>query len=317
MTDSADSWEDLQASSYQADGQSVLLVIARTIGEKGALRAVKHIRPFQKGWKLDETGPDGDEFTLEMMFHPNVVEGDTEGSGQLPIWPDRLEALRKQFKGGKTATLHLPWKRNLRVKPLTWDSRAAAEEYRGGEILTVTFSSDNEDDLDREAFESVSVKSQLERRAEAATFDMDSLGAFDGSIEDITELAANLVGLMNAPGDYAAAIAHDAQRVRRAASFLLDSFTSSVPGRDQMNDPDGARAHQGILDLLDFAAGAQAEAQERLPRTITVRYPTDRSIYDIATERKQSARDLIAINDALEDPGFIQAGTPVLVFSEA
>lgn len=314
MTDSADSWEDLPASSFQADGETTLLIIARLVGEKGALRVVKHTRPFQAGQKLDETGPDGDEFTLEAMFHPDIQEGDTEDGGQPQIWPDRLEALIKQFKGGKTATLHLPWKRNLRVKPTTWERRASGDEHRGGEILTVTFAQDNEDNLDREAFEAVSVKSQLERRADATTFDLDSIGGFDGSIEDITELAANLVGLMNAPGDYAAAIAHQANRVRRAASFLMDSLSSTASGRGQLNDPDGARANQGLLDLLDFAAGARAEAQEHLPRTITVRYPTDRTIYDIATERGQSAGALISINGALEDPGFIPANTPVIVF---
>lgn len=311
MSDSADAWEDLGPASYQADGEAVIAFNVVVLKEKGGIGLVKHKRPFQDGWKLDSTGADGDEFPIDFIFHPDVDEGDT---GTDTIWPDRLEALIKQFKLGKTATLHLPWKRNLRVKAYTWERTADAGANRGGETLSVTFCQDNEDNLDREAFEAVSVKSQLERRADATTFDLDSNGAFDGSIEDITELAANLVGLMNAPGDYAAAIAQQASRVRRAASFLIDSLTSAATGRGQLNDPDGARAHQGLLDLLDFAAAAQGEAQEHLPRTITVRYPTDRTIYDIATERRQSARDLISINDALEDPGFIPANTPVLVF---
>jgi prophage DNA circulation protein len=316
MTEGAgDSWEDLPASSYQADGLPALLVIARMVTEDGSLRVVKHTRPFQEGWKLDDTGANGDDLQVEMMFHPDVDEGDTN-DGQLQIWPDRLEALIRQFKTGKTGTLHLPWKRNLRVKPDKWNRRATSDEHRGGEILTVTFTTDNEDDLDREAFEGVSVKSQLERRAEATKFDMDSVGAATGSIEDVTQLAADLVGLMNAPGDYAAAIAHQAQRVRRAAQFLLEGFTTAVTGRDQLNDPAGSRGARGLLDLLDFAAGAEAEASERLPRTRTARYPTDRDIFSIAAELGQNANDLMSINSALEDPSFIPRGAPVTVFAE-
>jgi len=315
MADEApDDWEGLGPSTYMADGESELRVIARQITEKGGNRIVKHARPWQDGAKLDSTGAEPDDFTLELLFHPDVAEGDTEGDGQPAIWPDRLEALLKQFKTGKTATLHLPWKRNMRVKPTTWDRRAIGDDFRGGEILTASFCSDNEDDLDREAFEAVSVKSQVQRKAETTQFDMDSIGGWDGSIEDITQLAADLVGLMNTPGDYAAAIAHQAGRVMRAARFLTDSLTSAATGRGQLNDPEGSRARQGLLDLIEFAARAEMESRERLPKTVTVRYATDRSIYDIATERGQSVRDLIGVNSQIEDPAYIPANTPVLVF---
>src|SRR6185503_403551 len=101
MTEAADRWEDLEPSSYQADGQTRILFIARMIGEDGGIRAVRHTRPFQDGWKQDSTGADGDVFSIECLFHPDVTEEDTD-RGQLPIWPDRLEALIKQFKLGKT-----------------------------------------------------------------------------------------------------------------------------------------------------------------------------------------------------------------------
>ena len=120
-----DDWADLPPSSYQADGEAVLYVAWREVGEDGKLRVVRRVRPWQAGAKLDETAADPDVFTCGALFSNDVKEADAEFVNQV-MWPDTLEALVRQFKTGKTATLNLPWKRGLRVKPTSWQRRAAA-----------------------------------------------------------------------------------------------------------------------------------------------------------------------------------------------
>lgn len=310
MTQSLDPWLAMGPSSYQADGGAVILFPARQIGEDGGLRIAKRERPFQRGAKLDHTGASADQFEIEAVFHPDISEpglGDTP-----PLWPDRLEDLIAAFKGGATATLHLPWKRNLRVKALQWRRRAVADEYRGGEVLSVTFVEDNEDALDREAFERVAVKAGAARLAADAQFDAEATGVWDGSIEDVTELAAELVGLMNAPGEYADQIIHAAKRVRRACDLVLTKTAATLPGGSESPD---AVLRAKLLELKDAAAGAAGEAQAAKPKTRTVRFRQPRDIFSIAAELGQNARELISINSALEDPSYIPAGTAVVVFA--
>jgi hypothetical protein len=306
-------WSALPASSFQADGRIEVFFSALGNTEAGSMRIAKRDRPWQSGAKLDDVGSNSDDFQLRILFHNDVSETDLGGS--LQPWPNAHDELLDQFHLGATGTLNLPWKRGIRCKATQWQSVTSADDTRGGAIVTVTFTTDNEDSLDREALELASVTATVNGAVEAATFDMDSLGMFDGSIEDITELAANLVGLLNSPNDELSAILHAARRVRRAVGFVMDSFSTAIPGRDQMNGADGASARLSLLSLLELAGRAEGEALSALPKTRTVVFPRVRDIYSIATEVGQSARTLMSINDSIEDLSFIPAGTPVRILA--
>lgn len=311
--DDGEVWTDLPACSFQADGRVEVFCSVLGNTESGSMRIASRDRPWQSGAKLDDVGAAADSFQLRLVFHNDVTE--TDLAGGLQPWPNAHDELLDQFHTGNTGTLNLPWKRGIRCKAATWSSVTAADDTRGGAIVTVTFTTDNEDSLDREALESASVTATTNGAVQAATFDMDSLGMFDGSIEDITELAADLVGLLNAPNDELSAILHAAGRLRRAVTFLMSSFSSTVPGRNQMNDADGANARLSLLGLLDLAGRAEGEALSALPKIRVVTFPRARDIYSIATEVGQSARTLMAINDAIEDLSFIPAGTPVRILA--
>lgn len=312
-------WTDLPVASFEADFRSEVFFAILGNTEAGSMRIAERNRPWQNGAKLDDVGAAADEFQLRLIFHNDVTEpgmgAEDGGWTSYQPWPNAHDELLDQFHTGNTGTLNLPWKRGIRCKAVTWSSVTAADDTRGGAIVTVTFRTDNEDSLDREAVEQASVTATTNRDADAATFDMDSLGMFDGSIEDITELAADLVGLLNAPNDELSAILHAAQRLRRAVTFLMSSFASAVPGRDQMNDADGANARLNLLGLLDLAGRAEGEAVSALPKIRVVTFPRARDIYSIATEVGQSARTLMSINDAIEDLSFIPAGTPVRILA--
>lgn len=310
-----DPWLKLGPSSYKADGETELFIAWREVGESGGLRVVPRERVWQDSAKLDVTGAMPDTFQLSAVFHNDVSEPEVD-TQNIQIWPDLLEALIKQFKTGKTATLNLPWKRGLRVKPMTWERRATSETDRGGEQLTVNFKADNEDNLDREAFEAVSVKATVKRAAEEAVFALEQDGMAGDFVGGILELSADLAGLMNQPAEFAQAIVTQASRLRRAALILIGTYSTPFPGQDQMNGPDGANARAKLLALLELAAGAEAEARSSLPATRTLLAERRTTIWDIATELGQRARELMSINSAIEDFSLIEKGTAVQVFAE-
>jgi hypothetical protein len=309
----SDPWLELGPTTYQADGFTQLQFPARLVGEDGGLRVVERVRPWQAGAKLDETGAMPDRFTIESVIHNDIIEQGLEG---VPVWPGLIEDLIEQFKSGKTGTLNLPWKRGLRVKPETWSRRANADEHRGGESFVVNFKQDNEDNLDREAFERVSVKAGAARVVDEAIFSMESEGMSADPIGDLTELAANLVGLLNTPSDYAQAILTQARRLRRAGKILIGEYQAESEGRDQMNSPAGFAARLKLLELLELAARAESDAREFLPRTRSYIAPRRTDIWTIATELGQDARQLMAVNSAVEDFSNIEQGTAVQVFAE-
>ncbi len=307
-------WNTLLPVSWQADGEEqILFMVWGQLRSDGSIRLNRREVPWRPGEKLDETGPNAGEHNLECPFFNTVTEPDLGDTPQM--WPDRLNALEAQFLTAKTGTLHLPWKRNIRCKADTWSRVADIEGQREGETLTVKFVEDNEDNLDRPAAENVSVRANIQRVVEEAQFDAESEGGWDGSWEDITEFAAGLEGVLNAPAEFAADIAHKARRVGRAARSIRNSLTSRVTGRDQLNDPNGEPAYRRLFLLEDLAAQAEAEAVASLPPTSTRTFPTDRDIHSIASELGQNARDLMSLNGHIEDLGFIEAGTPVVVFA--
>lgn len=309
-----DPWIDLPGCSWQADGRKELFVTVRQATESGSRRIAKRDRPFQEGAKLDDVGGNAKDFSLSFIFHNDVEEPDLNNG--MVNWPNAHNELLDQFDTGNTGTLNLPWKRGIRCKAASWQSMTSADSDRGGALVTANFTTDNEDSIDREAVEQASVSSTVAGSVEAATFDMDSVGMFDGSIEDITELAANLVGLLNAPGEQLAAVLHAANRVRRAVTFVLDSFSSADPGRNQMNDADGSNARLKLLELLELAGRAEGEALARSPATRTVFFPRVRDLASIASDLGQSYRTLLGFNGQLEDPAYIPAGTPVRILAE-
>jgi hypothetical protein len=309
----AGEWEQLGPASFKIDGEIELKFMLVDQGIGGGNRVPKRERVFRNGRKLDFTGTRGDDFALTAIFNNALTE---PGMGDYPqMWPDRLDRLEAAFKTGKTGTLHLPWRRNIRCKPETWSRRATAGDERDGETLTVTFLEDNEDTVDEASTATVSVQASVLRKAAEAVFDLEKEGAWDGSFEDFTQLAADLEGVLAAPGEFLADVVHKAGRVRRAADSIRKSLSSRAPGRDHMLGPEGAQAERRLVEIMDLAGLAEAEASSHLPKIVTRTFPTDRDIYSIATELGQSARGLIAINGQIEDLAYIPAGTPVHVFA--
>lgn len=309
---------DMAPMSFQMDGERKLFLIGRATVVDGSNRLAPRRRPWRQGEKLDSTGCNGDTIQVDAIFHNNVEEEGVDNG--MPMWPDAARAYVEQLKKQKTGTLNLPWRRGLRVKAERWSSRNTADEHRGGEVVTTWFREDNEDALDREAIVGTSASGNLVRVVQEAQFDAESEGVWRGSLSELTGFAEDLVRWINAPQEYASDVLQAANKVRRAATrvlFALGRATGAVDNRGQakLNDPDGFLLRMRLLEILDLAASAEAEARRARPKTRTFWPEYDTDIWRIAVEVHQDAGELMEIND-LEDPAFIEAGTAVRVFAE-
>ena len=305
MTQEADSWVKLPPATFVLDGVTHTFT-AQLITVNGSNRLARRHRPFQNGAKIDFVGNNPDELELECIFHPDV----TEPGADFERWPTALEDFEEALRTGKTGTLNLPWKRGLRMKGDSWARMARSDEHRGGETVRVKFARDNEDSLDREAMQRVSVRSTINGAVEAAQFDLESEGGWNAGIEQVTTLAAQVQSLLATPGDTLDSLLHVANRLRRA----VESTEAALEAGPLAADPEGSSVRQKLLELAELAARAESEALAARPKTRTFIPERDTTIFRIATELGQKARELMSINGAIEDFNAIPAGTPVTVF---
>ena len=304
-----DDWSELEPASIVAPSGGEMFLVVLSHQQSGGLRLAPRERPYQPGEKLDETGRKARTFRVDFVFHNDITE---ELPGP-PMWPDRANELETILEDGRTFTLHLHWRRNIRVKAESYERIADPEQYRGGELMRVNFREDNEDSLD-DGTEFPTVVGTVRTAAQEARFDADSEGIGLGGLEDLTALASALEEWINLPGEWTEGVAVRARRLRSNVRRIIDAHSQGQEGSSQLLDPQGARLLQRLIGISEAAARAVTEAESRFPPTQTVRFPVDRSIYDIANELKQSARDLVAVNSDIDDPAFIPAGTPVQVF---
>lgn len=304
---------DYAPADFKPDGRTLAQFLVKVSSEAGSLRIAKRDRPWQDGAKLDAVGANADDFVLSMIFHNDLTEAGIDDS--VPMWPDGVDAMTKQFHFGETGTLNLPWKRGIRCKAVSWRRVESADDTIRGALVDVTFTTDTEDSIDREAFQAVSVRATANAAVEEATFDLDSTNMFDGSIEDITGFAADLVGLLNSPNELLGSVLQAANRLRRAVLFLKNGMETALPGRDGMNDPDGASGRAKLFELLELAAQAQAEALAAQPPTRDVKYQQPVDIWSVAAELNQSSRTLVELNDRIPDLSYIEPGTPIKVLA--
>jgi prophage DNA circulation protein len=313
----ADTWEDLPPASFQVGNLPEIKFPAVAVGEDGGNRLVRRERPFQEGAKLDGTGTKADEFSIDALFHVDGTEHEVDVAGDgITLWPDRLELLIEALKvsQGETGTLHLPWKRNLRVRAETWSRRANSNDNRGGETLQIKFIADNEDFVNRASVEKFSIKGSVALQVERAFFDLESQGSWLPAFEDITELASELAGLIALPGEKLQNILLHARRLGNGVQTVMDALTTAQDGFGDLAQPGGAIAMGNLGAVLEISAGASDEARSSLPATRIVKFQVTRDLFSIAAELGQDGFKLLGINGELETPDSIAPGTAVRVF---
>lgn len=296
----AGEWDNLQVASFKPDDEVSVYFCVTAIRKSGGNRLVKGAIPFRRGVKLDSTGPKERTWTVDTVWHNTLIEAGLLESPR--IYPERLNEMEKLCEAQVTGTLNLPLERNLRVRVESYD-RTLALSLRDGETMSITFVEDNEDD--QVTAEQASVKASIQGSIEEASFDAESTGCWSGGLEDLTAFASDLQATMNAPGEAWAGIKQKADRVKDACEKVAKTLTG---------DPDEAPLMISLVDIADTAARAESEGQGS-PKTVTRTWPADTDIYAIASSVGQSPEVLLALNVGLPDPGFIPAGTPVVVLA--
>ena len=297
-------WEGLQAASFKPDGEAEVFFAIQSIEKDGGNRIVKRARPYRPGVKLDSTGRKERTWKIGMIFHNSLSE---IGLGDTPaIYPDRLQTLEDYCEAQATGTLQLPLERNLRVRCDSYN-RKAEHSFRDGEIFSVTFVEDNEESA--VVSTNVSVKATIVTAVEEAIFDAESCGAWENPMLQLKELAAELNGMMAAPGEFLVGIEQRAGVLAKCAQSIKDSLS----GKTLLN-PEGSRTQQKLNELIDAAFRAKSQGAGS-PKTTTRSWPTPQDIFSIGLELDQDPYELIRLNSSLRDVSYIPAGVPVVVLA--
>jgi hypothetical protein len=260
-------------------------------------------------------------FSFECLFDNGLTAFDAESqldqiNGGIDLYPDVLNLLLDSFTTHETGDLYVPTRGKVRARAESYGRVETATKLNHA-TLRLVFVVDNEDDLDFSGFEPPSVSASAITVAEAVELEAESTDAWDGSVADLTELANNIEGLANAPGDFLSDVETQAQIMKNAHDKVVKTHTDTTKeGRDLLLDPESTTMYKH-LSLLKEMAGQSSQSARRGTATYVTRvYTTDMTLARVAAVEGQEYDTLLKINTQLEDPSDIPAGTGVRVLSE-
>jgi prophage DNA circulation protein len=290
-----------------------------SIDEEGGNRIVLHERPRRDGAKLDDTGSKAKRFSFEAVFDngllvlpdAELVLNDVNGGMQL--YPDILNAMLDSFDFHETGDLFVPTRGKMRARAETYSRNETAGIRNQGRVR-MTFVVDNEDSLDATAFTPPAVSASAIKVAEVMEEEAQSIGAWDGSIADLMELANNIEGMANAPGDFLADVEAQAGALKAANDKVIKAHTDTTKeGRDLLMDPESSTLHKHLATMKEMAGQAIERSRRGVPGFTTKTYTTRMSIFDVAAVEGKDASILMQINAQIEDAMDIPAGVGVRV----
>ena len=290
-----------------------------SIGEDGGNRIVRHERPRRDGAKLDDMGSKPQIFTFEAMFDngllamPDAEMVLNDVNGGLQLYPDVLNAILDSFFFHETGDLFVPTRGKMRARAESY-SRSESAGVRNHARVQMTFVVDNEDSLDAAGFQPPAVSASAIAVAKVAEAEAEKTGAWDGSISDLTEMANNIEGLANAPGDFLNDVEEQAGAIKAATDKVVKTHTDlTTEGRDVLMDPESSTLHKHLATMKEMAGQSIERSRRGVPGFVTRTYPSRMSIFDVASAEGKDASTLMSINAQLEDPLDIPVGTGVRV----
>lgn len=292
------------------------VTLKRTVGN----RLAAHKRPYRKGARHDNTGPDpvNWEVTLVSGTHAH------EFYAQIPsdYYPNGIKALELSSDLEETGTLVTPYgeKRcKLSTVSTLWDRRG--EAGANGQATVIVWVEDNEDDTDLAAFEPPQARVAGPGQVDAFLGFAAQVGVgagdfFDSMKEGMRELKA----LADYPGEALAQMVTRVSIITGAVKSTYEAYASAPAGTLNtmgalLNDPLAGPALRKLEAIIDSASKAPEDEARRNNEARTVKY-YDRtvSIFDVAADLFQDAKRLMKINPTL-DPFEIPRGTPIAVFA--
>lgn len=307
--------DNYEIGSWQVGDSPKVLLAVLSIQDSIGNRIIQHKRPYREGAKLDDLGAEPRTWSVQLIFNNDVLEPGISASGILPF-PDAFRQLQESFEFHETGNLVLPGLGFVRARARTMSSEETFEE-RDTARCTVVWEQDNEEALDRTLLRPPTARATAVRAAEHTVFTAQSLGAWDGDLNGLVEFAAEVEGLLLAPGRAANAVETQVRRNRRAIERIVEAQNQLA--RDvglETDQPRGSSFERQSVLLRDRQAQLASERAQGRPRTRPFRVDVAQtSIFEIAARVNQDAEELLDLNDGrIANPFRIQRGTVVLVF---
>ena len=315
-----DAWEQLPLAWWQPKGKARIYFPVETLEEDGGNRLVFRARPYRQGVKIDSTGGKETTWRISATFSDSANAFDNAFDGTT-LYPDAVIALSESFQVQETGDLFIPTKGIKRVRAHTYRTKEGVEPRVAADV-EIVFVEDNEDSVDAAAFTRPTIRGSGRSAVQAAQFDAEKIGVWNGSIAGLLDTMNELQGILNMPGDVLDEVRTNAVALIRTADDLLSTFAREEEDALMMfTDPSSSRLARTLEGLKDALSGATYEGGggTTQPNTAAVSYPRDYSLYDIAALQvpPQDATRLIALNQyRIEDPFHVEAGTEVLVFAD-
>lgn len=315
-----DDWEaELPLGSFTAAGKDAISFSVESIKESGGNRLVFRARPYRDGVKIDSTGGKETTWTLEILWSDSGQMFDEAiNAGGARQYPDTMLALIEAFKVQDTGDLLIPTRGKKRCRAHTYDT-VENPEPRVAARMTCVFVEDNEDSVDASSFNQPTIRGSGFLAASDATFDAEAVGVWNGTIAGLLDTINQFKGILETPGAVLDEVRSNANAIIGTIRDLLTTFSNE--GEDALSmftDPSSARLARNLNRLMDALSGAVYENGPSVsqPKTASVVYTIDYSIFDIAALVKQDANALIQLNQyRIEDPLHIEAGDEVLIFA--
>ena len=305
-------FEGYPVAKWEVDGQSVTFSCI-SIQESYANRIIQRERPHRDGAKLDDTGSRAITWSLSAVFYL----GGSEPGVEADKYPDKLNKLLALCAVHETGTLTVPTRGPVRCRVENYQ-RSENQEQRDYAVVNLTFIQDNEDNTTAASFTAPSARSVGRSQAEQTVFSAEPQGAWSGDLSELTALAADLEGLINAPFEALDQIESKAKAIDSACQRIEDAFTGAAakvpaPVNQLLAFPQAVSAVKGLRQLRDTSRRAASDAISSLPRVISRTFPTPQTLVGIAGELGQPFEQLLKLNKSL-DPFNVPAGTPVRIY---
>lgn len=320
-------FEQYPVASWQVGSSpTIRFPLVDSLGETIGNRLVRQERPYRSGAKLDSTGAMPREFSCVALFNNSILEPGLEGNAR-PLYPFMLRELMASFATQETGNLILPTVGLVRARADKCQ-RVEAVTERNEARLSLTFVEDNEDALAQASLALPTVRSSIARQASQTVFSARREGTHDsylnglqrksqGGTLTLTEAAAEIEGLLQAPGRSLADLETQVRASRRALQRIVRAVERDH--NDGANDPRGSEFFRNVNRMLDTEASAADEKFRSRPRVKSfVIDVAVTSIFEIAARLKQNAADLLDLNgERVADPFSLERGEVIRVFETA
>lgn len=308
--------EKYPIGSWTVGGKPTVTFSVVSFRQSGGNRIAQHERPGRDGAKLDSTGNKPRVWNVTAYFNNTIEEG-AEG-GVVP-YPNGLHALLRSFARGETGDLVLPPIGNARAKSgdYSWDETVEDDDAA---TLTLTWTEDNEDALDRAQLSPPSAGATLAKLSEQTKFSDQRAGMWNDDLVSLSEFAGQIEALILAPGRAASDLGAVVQAHRRSMLRVIEAMQQAAEDTDRpFAEPRGGEGHRQMLLMMDREARAESERFASRPRTTTYVVDVEQtSMFEIAGRLDQPVEDLLELNASrVGDPFSLERGQVIRVYESA